>query len=135
MQFTTVILYRKKLNWTELRHFWIIPWNKMLAKFFIYFFKPNGNILVFPEDYLQNINKKLDGSQLETNDPLWNPAITNSVYCVMWGSLVPFCFTSSRRRKSACELKLFRHVRNNLLRGNLKQNETNDLQMSLSDMY
>lgn len=89
--------------------------------------KPNG-CFFFPEDYPQNLVKKWFklGSQMVTDDTLWTPAKTKSFYSVMRGSALPFCFPShtGAGQTSLWEPKLFRHMRNNLLRGHFKLNQT-----------
>lgn len=66
------------------------------------------------------------GSQTLTDDTLWTPAKTKSFDSVMRGSALPFCFPShtGAGQTSLWEPKLFRHMRNNLLRGHFKLNQT-----------
>lgn len=66
------------------------------------------------------------GSQTITDDTLWTPAKTKSFDSVMRGSALPFCFPShtGTGQTSLWEPKLFRHMRNNLLRGHFKLNQT-----------
>lgn len=61
-----------------------------------------------------------------TYDTLWTPAKTKSFSSVMWGSALPFCFLlhTGDGQTSLREPKLPWHMRNNLLLGHFKLNQT-----------